>query len=84
MARIGRNRYGRLYLEYELGDRRCHEYTDLPDTPENRSTLAPRLAEILALKAGTQPEANDGDTAFCARAQPFDPPPVGPLSNRPV
>ena len=40
------NRYGHLYLAYEVEGRRCHEYTDLPDTVENRTALAERLAQV--------------------------------------
>jgi len=47
MASIQRTRKGHLYLEYDVDGRRCHEYTDLPDVPENRVVLARRLAEIL-------------------------------------
>jgi integrase len=80
MARLRRNRYGHLYLEYELDGRRCHEYTDLPDTPENRSTLAPRLGEVLAFKTrGAQDGSPLPGGLLGATAAP-----VGSLGNSPV
>jgi hypothetical protein len=68
-----RSKHGRLFLDFRWRGVRCREFTDLPDTPENRRRCTTLLRIIKGeIAFGTSTTAATSPTAHAPDVLPRD------------